>query len=87
MVRLYEITVSRSAEKELARLGSVWIEKISKVIEGLENNPRPHGCKKLRGSKDLWRVRVADYRIIYAINDDIRIVAVERIAHRKEVYD
>jgi mRNA interferase RelE/StbE len=86
-LKLYEVTVSRSAEKELNKLGSVWIDKICKVIEDLAVNPRPSGCKKLKGSKDLWRVRVADYRIVYAIDDDIRIVAVERIAHRKEVYD
>ena len=84
---IYSVTVSRSAEKELLRLSAVWIPKISTAIDALAENPRPNGCKKLKGSKDLWRIRVSDYRVVYAIDDNIRIVAVERIAHRKQVYD
>ncbi len=86
-MKLYEVTVSRSAEKELNKLGSIWIDKICRAIENLAKDSRPSGCEKLKGSKDLWRVRVVDYRIVYAVDDEIRIVSVERIAHRKEVYD
>ena len=83
----YKITVARSAEKDLSRISSPWHEKISKAIDALALDPRPRGCKKLVGSEDVWRIRIADYRVIYLIDDRIRIVAVERIAHRKEVYD
>lgn len=85
-MNLYAITVSRSAEKELQHLDSTWIPKISRAIDALAENPSPNGCKKLKGSKDLWRIRVGDYRIIYAVDDIVRIIAVERIAHRKEAY-
>ncbi len=83
----YSVKVSRSAEKELQRLSTTWIPKISRAIDSLAASPRPTGCKKLKGAKDLWRIRVGDYRVVYAVDDVIRIVAIERIAHRKEVYD
>ena len=84
---IYTVTVSRSAGKELQRIGHPWIERLSAAIDKLALNPRPHGCKKLKGSKDLWRIRVADYRVIYGVDDKMRMVAVEHIAHRKEAYD
>jgi mRNA interferase RelE/StbE len=56
-------------------------------IERLADDPRPPGCRKLRGYKDLWRVRVGDYRVVYIIEDDNKIVAVTRIAHRREAYE
>jgi mRNA interferase RelE/StbE len=83
----YRITVARSAEKELQRIPDTWADKIMAAIDRLTSAPRPPGSKKLKGSKDLWRLRVADYRIIYAIDDVIRLIAIEKIAHRKEAYD
>lgn len=84
---MYRVTIARSAEKELARIDFVWAERITTYIDKLAENPRPANCKKLKGSKDLWRLRVGDYRVVYAIDDGIRVVAIEKIAHRKEVYD
>jgi mRNA interferase RelE/StbE len=49
----------------------------------LEHDPRPPGCKKLRG-RGAWRIRIGDYRAIYEINDDRLIVTV---GHRREVYE
>jgi mRNA interferase RelE/StbE len=43
--------------------------------------------KKLKGHKNLWRVRVGDYRIIYAIEEVILLVDVREIGHRKDIYD
>lgn len=56
-------------------------------IDGLAVNPRPSGCKKLRGYKNLWRIRVGDYRVVYIIDDDRTMVSVTRIAHRRDVYE
>jgi mRNA interferase RelE/StbE len=83
----YRITVSRSAEKELRLIASAWAEKISTAIDRLATQPRPSGCKKLKGSSNLWRIRIGDYRVVYAIDDKVRVVAIERVAHRKEAYD
>ena len=52
----------------------------------MRDNPHPLGVKKLKGYKDLWRIKSNVYRIIYRIKDDIVTVIVVRIAHRKKVY-
>jgi mRNA interferase RelE/StbE len=55
-------------------------------IEKLAENPRPSGCKKLKGGVNEWRIRIGDYRVIYAIEDNTKTVDVTRIAHRREAY-
>ena len=82
----YGIAFKFSAEKELLRLPRQIASRILSKIEPLGMNPRPRGAKKLRGAKDLWRIRAGDYRAIYAIDDGQREVTVMRIAHRREVY-
>jgi mRNA interferase RelE/StbE len=57
------------------------------AISALATDPRPKGCKKLKGSEDeLWRIRVGDYRVVYFIEDEIKLVDIQRTRHRKEVY-
>jgi mRNA interferase RelE/StbE len=56
-------------------------------LENLIANPRPKGCKKLKGGENEWRIRVGNYRIIYMIDDSAGAVDVTRIAHRREVYE
>jgi mRNA interferase RelE/StbE len=60
--------------------------RISATVDDLEDNPRPPGCKKLKGIDDTYRIRVGDYRIVYEIHDTVLIVLVIRIAHRGKVY-
>ncbi|MGB8579902.1 MAG: type II toxin-antitoxin system RelE/ParE family toxin [Candidatus Sulfotelmatobacter sp.] len=50
-------------------------------------NPRPAGCKKLKGHKDQWRIRIGEWRVIYFIDDAAKQVSITRVAHRREVYD
>lgn len=85
---MYRIQLSRTAEKELYVLPSNIIKKLVKVIDQLEFNPRPVGCKKLKGTSEaLWRIRVGDYRIVYSIEDVLLIVDIRKIGHRKDIYD
>lgn len=86
-MKRYSVVLTQTAEKELRRLPSKVIEKIVTVLKSLEENPRPAGCKKLKGYKNLWRVRVGDYRLIYAIKEVIMLVDVREIGHRKDIYD
>jgi mRNA interferase RelE/StbE len=86
-VHEYRIALTSSAEKELSRLPSQVVARIFPKIEGLAVEPRPHGCKKLRGGQDEWRIRVGDYRVIYTIGDGARQIDVMRIAHRREAYE
>jgi mRNA interferase RelE/StbE len=60
-------------------------KKIVEAIDQLATNPRPVGYKKLKGS-ETCRIRVADYRIIYTVEDVIRLIEIQRIGHRKDVY-
>lgn len=82
----YSVTIKASAKKELASLPKPIIIRIIEAIEALATNPRPNGVRKLTGTNDLYRVRIADYRIVYRIEDDRLIIEVVRVAHRKEVY-
>ena len=83
---MYKVFISRSAEKYLKRLSDDWQAKIAAVIASLEITPRPHGCKKLSGTVNSYRVRVGNYRIIYDVNDRIITVTVLKEAHRRESY-
>ena len=85
---MYQIIISNSAEKDIERLPSVILKRIGKAIDNLAVEPRPAGCKKLKGSdENLWRVRVGDYRVIYLIADKIEVIDIRRVRHRKGVYE
>ncbi len=83
---MYKVVVSKSASKELADLPSQVVNRIIPAIIKLEENPRPTGCKKLKGEQENWRIRIGDYRVIYSIDDMIRIVDVRNVGHRKDIY-
>ncbi|MGA9451260.1 MAG: type II toxin-antitoxin system RelE/ParE family toxin [Verrucomicrobiia bacterium] len=83
---MYRVLLERSAERDLGRLSSEVHDRVITAIQGLANNPRPPGCRKLVGSKNDWRIRVGDYRVLYEIADAIRVVRVNRVRHRREVY-
>jgi len=61
--------------------------RIDRKILELADNPRPAGCKKLKGYKDQWRVRIGDWRVLYIIDDATMLVTITRVAHRREVYE
>ena len=83
----YSVELKVSARKELERLPAKLIERIFPKLEGLASEPRPTGCKKLKGGQREWRIRVGDYRVVYTIDDEKLLVSVMRIRHRSEVYD
>jgi mRNA interferase RelE/StbE len=83
---MYKIVVERSAEKDLKRLSSEVRPRAVTAIQSLASNPRPVGCRKLAGTKNDWRIRVGDYRVIYEIADEIRIIRINRVRHRRDVY-
>jgi mRNA interferase RelE/StbE len=83
---MYRVLLERTAEKNLSRLSFDIHEYVIAAIQALAKNPRPSGCRKLAGSKYDWRIRVGDYRVVYEIADEIRVVRVNRVRHRREVY-
>jgi len=82
----YEVVFARSARKELERLGEPLLSRILKRIETLALTPRPDGCRKLQGASDLWRIRVGDYRVLYAVDDAKQIVDVIAVRNRRDAY-
>lgn len=83
----YIVTFARSARKELEALPSSLVLRIFPKIEALIKTPRPPGCRKLQGSDDLWRIRIGDYRVIYAVYDNERKVDVVAVRHRRQAYE
>lgn len=86
-MRKYSVQFARSARKELEHLPDAVLQRVFTRIEALADTPRPSGCKKLRGARDLWRIRVGDYRVIYQLDDTKGLVEIRAIGDRKDVYD
>jgi mRNA interferase RelE/StbE len=82
----YTVQVLPSAQRQLAKLDPPIQKRMATAIDGLADDPRQPGAKKLQGSENTWRVRVGDYRILYEIHDRQAIVLVVEIGHRREVY-
>ena len=83
---MYEVLIERTAERDLRSLSSPLFLCIIPHIRALAENPRPAGCHKLAGSKNDWRIRIGDYRVIYEVDDRQKLVKVFRVRHRREVY-
>jgi len=83
----FRITFARSASKELESLDSTVVQRVVPKIRELAADPRPSGCRKIVGSKDSWRIRVGDYRVIYRIDDQISLVQVLVVRHRSKAYE
>ncbi len=81
----WKIEIARDAHKELERLPAQIQIRISKAILSLEENPFPHGCKKLK-NRDGFRIRVGDYRVLYFADTKVKQIVVGVIGHRREVY-
>ena len=83
----YSVVVKPSAIKEIEAVGQKKDrQRIVTRIQALGENPRPQGCEKLSGRIDRYRVREGNYRIVYAIHDDILLVDIVKVDHRKDVY-
>lgn len=83
---IYRVEVSKTAKKELDKIAQPYAENILSEIIKLVENPRPSNSKKLKGTTNLYRLRVSMYRIIYTIEDEILRIEVIKIGHRREVY-
>ena len=82
----YLVEYSRPARRELQRLDGGIVRRVMASVRELANTPRPAGCVKLADADDLWRIRVGDYRVVYAIDDSARSILITRVRHRREVY-
>jgi len=81
----YKVSLKKSVIKILTKINEPYYSNLKDAIFNLAENPRPNGCKKLKG-RDAYRIRVSDYRIIYEINDEILLIDIIELGHRKEIY-
>jgi mRNA interferase RelE/StbE len=82
---MYQVLIGRQAQKQLEKIPDPDFSRIKDSINNLAENPRPHGCKKLKG-RNGYRIRQGNYRIIYDIYDQVLTVVVLDTGHRKDIY-
>lgn len=82
----YHVEVETSAAKQIQRLQRHDQQRVMTEILALADNPRPNGYIKMSGSVDAYRIRVGVFRIVYVVDDTVRVVTVTRVGHRREVY-
>jgi mRNA interferase RelE/StbE len=79
---VYRRELTKRAQRDLDKLCDDDLERVVVAIRGLRDNPRPHGAKKIRGP--IYRIRIGDWRIIYAVFDKDQLVIVGKVARRSE---
>jgi mRNA interferase RelE/StbE len=82
----YEVQILPKAVRQIKALSVEVRQDVSITIQSLANEPRPIGVKKLSGEKDIYRVRIGNYRVLYRIVDKVLVVVVVSVGHRREVY-
>ena len=86
-MRAYRVELRPAASRALKKIKDrVVLRRIAHAIEGLEHAPRPAGATAVQGGDGVLRIRVGDYRILYTIDDDVLLVLVITLGHRREVY-
>ena len=82
----YEVQILPKAARQIKALSVEVRQDVSLTVQSLANEPRPIGVKKLSGEKDIYRVRVGNYRVLYRIVDKVLFVVVVSVGHSREVY-
>jgi mRNA interferase RelE/StbE len=85
---VYEVEISSAAERDLEKIPKEDIlSRIDSSIQALKENPHPpHQSRKLEGSKNQWRIRIGEYRIVYEIDKKNHVVTILKIGLRKDIY-
>ncbi|EPP35586.1 plasmid stabilization system family protein [Chlamydia ibidis] len=85
---IYAIEITDKVAKKLLKFPKKDKERIVRTIDSLSESPRPQGVRKLRGidKLTLLRIRVGKYRIVYTIQDDLLLVLIIDVDHRKDIY-
>lgn len=79
---MYRLELTSQAQRQLDKLSVADLEPIVATIQELRDNPRASGVKKLRGP--IYRIRVGDWRIVYAVFDKDNLIVVGKIARRSD---
>lgn len=82
---VHTVEFTTAAAKEIRKLDPLTRRRVLTAASKLEADPRPSGVRKLTGFENAWRIRIGDYRVLYEIDDDVVLVTVFRVAHRRQV--
>ncbi len=82
----YEIQITRSAEKRLKKLPRPDQRRIVDAVLALASDPWPRGSRKLQGYRDVFRIRVGFYRVLYSVEQGRLIIIVLKVGHRSDIY-
>jgi mRNA interferase RelE/StbE len=82
----FRIEWRRSTKKDLRKLPSREVARVVGTVEMLADEPFPIGVEKLKGSEYAYRIRVGDYRVVYEVFADLKLIEIERVRNRKDVY-
>ena len=82
----YSIEFKPTLQKDFHSLPKSVFSRAWQKIQSLGDEPLPHGVTKLSGADNLYRIRVGDYRVVYALDHDRRLVTIQYVRHRKEAY-
>ena len=85
-MELFSIRWRDSTRKNARRLPRQEVARVVEAVSPLANEALPHGPQKLPGSERTYRIRVGDHRIIYEVLTESRLVEIQRVRHRKDVY-
>jgi len=86
-VSSYRVELTPAAQRSLRRLDRQAQRRVQAAIELLATDPRPPGAKALQGRRGYLRVRTGDYRVVYTVMDDVLLVLVVALGHRREIYE
>ena len=81
----YEVRFRKSVGKDLAPIPKRDVQRIVAAVEALADNPRPPQSRKLSGA-EKYRLRYGVYRVLYEIQDNVLVVCIVKVGHRKDVY-
>ena len=81
----YRVEVAPAALRQIRKLDPPAKRRVQAAIELLADQPRQSGAKKLVGGEGEWRVRRGDYRIVYESHDDVLLVLVVALGHRRDI--
>jgi mRNA interferase RelE/StbE len=82
----FRIEWKKSTRKDLRKLPPATVDRIIGAVEDLAENPFPNGVEKLSGSEHAYRIRLGDYRVVYEVVAESKLIEVQRVRHRKDVY-
>ena len=85
---MYRIEVAPAADRDLEKLkGRIRrqdFERLRAAVNGLAEEPRPQGVRKIKGAEIAYRIRVGNYRVVYEVYDSENLVLILQVARRSE---